>query len=106
MKLREIAERLNCRLEGDGDIEIRRVAGIEQAQQGGLTFIPHEKKMGKLAAARASAVIAAPAVGAMGAPAALLLTEHPYLAFAHAVGLLTDAPVPPKGIDPASSVAP
>jgi len=106
MKLREIADRLNCRLEGDGDIEIRRVAGIEQAQPGDLTFIAHEKYVGKLSTTRASAVIAAPAVGAMGAPAALLLTEHPYLAFAHAVGLLTDAPVPPKGIDPASSVAP
>ncbi len=106
MKLREIAERLNCRLEGDGDIEIRRVTGIEQAQPGDLTFIAHEKYVGKLATTRASAIIAAPAVGAMGTSAALLLTEQPYLAFAHAVGLLTSAPVPPKGIDPASSVAP
>lgn len=106
MKLREIAERLNCRLEGDGDIEIRRVSGIEQAQPGDLTFIAHEKYVGKLATTRASAIIAAPAVGAMGTSAALLLTEQPYLAFAHAVDLLTSAPVPPKGIDPASWVAP
>ena len=26
MKLRELAERLECRLEGDGEVEIRRVA--------------------------------------------------------------------------------
>jgi UDP-3-O-[3-hydroxymyristoyl] glucosamine N-acyltransferase len=106
MKLREIADRLRCRLEGDGDIEIRRVAGIELAQPGDLTFIAHEKYVGKLASTRASAVIAAPAVGALGATAALLLTEQPYLAFAHAVDLLTEAAAPPRGIDPASSVAP
>jgi cobalamin biosynthesis Mg chelatase CobN len=29
LKLRELAERLECRLEGDGEIEIRRVTGIE-----------------------------------------------------------------------------
>ena len=38
MKLREIVERLGCRLEGDGDIEIHRVAGIEDAGAGDLTF--------------------------------------------------------------------
>jgi UDP-3-O-[3-hydroxymyristoyl] glucosamine N-acyltransferase len=106
MKLRDIAQRLNCRLEGDGDIDIKRVAGIEQAQPGDLTFIAHEKYVAKLASTRASAVIAAPEVSAAGASAALLLTDQPYLAFAHAVELLTDAPQPPKGIDPASSVAP
>jgi len=55
MKLREIADRLNCRLEGDGDIEIRGVAGIEQAQPGDLTFIAHEKYVGKLATTPVSA---------------------------------------------------
>src|SRR5215510_14300665 len=36
MKLRELAERLACRLEGDGEIEIVRVAGIEDAGTGDL----------------------------------------------------------------------
>ncbi len=39
MRLGEIAERLNCRLEGDASIEIRGVAGIEVAEPGELTFL-------------------------------------------------------------------
>jgi UDP-3-O-[3-hydroxymyristoyl] glucosamine N-acyltransferase len=106
MKLRDIADRLNCRLEGDGDIDIRRVAGIERAEAGDLTFIAHEKYLSKLAKTRASAVIVSPQVPAKGSSAALLRTDQPYLAFAQAVGLLTPAPPPPKGIDPASAIAP
>ena len=109
MKLRELADRLNCRLQGDGDVDIRRVAGIERAGPGDVSFIAHEKYVSKLAATSASAVIVTEPVArdkAHGAAAALLITPQPYLAFAHAVGLLTDAPAPPKGIDPASAVAP
>ena len=106
MKLRDLAARLDCRLEGDGDLDIRRVAGIEQAQPGDLTFIAHEKYVAKLATTRASAVIAAADACAGGAAVALLITNQPYLAFARAVDMLTDAPPPPKGIDPASSIAP
>ena len=43
MKLRELAERLACRLEGDGEIEIVRVAGIEDAGPGDLTFVANPK---------------------------------------------------------------
>jgi UDP-3-O-[3-hydroxymyristoyl] glucosamine N-acyltransferase len=40
------------------------------------------------------------------ATTSLLITPHPYLAFAQAVGLLTDAPAPPTGVDRTSAVAP
>jgi UDP-3-O-[3-hydroxymyristoyl] glucosamine N-acyltransferase len=109
LKLRELADRLNCRLEGDGEAEIRRVAGIERAEPGDVTFIAHEKYLSKLAQTRASAVLVTEQVArdkARGAATSLLITAQPYLAFAQAVGLLTDAPAPPKGIDRASSVAP
>ena len=36
MQLRELADKLGCRLEGDGTLEIRRVAGLEQA--GGVSL--------------------------------------------------------------------
>ena len=39
MKLRELAERLACRLEGDGEVDIVRVAGVEEAGPGDLTFV-------------------------------------------------------------------
>jgi len=105
VKLNEIADRLQCRLEGDGDIVIQRVAGIDRAGPGDLTFIAHEKYLSRLPSTRASAVIVAPDVAARGAPAALLRTDQPYLAFARAVALLTEPPSTPKGIHPASSIA-
>ena len=52
MKLRDIAERLNCRLEGDGDIEIGASTASNRSS-GDLTFIAHEKYVGKFATTRA-----------------------------------------------------
>ena len=43
MKLREIAEALGRRVEGDGEIEISGVAGMEQAGPGAPTFLANPK---------------------------------------------------------------
>ena len=61
MKLRDLAERLDCRLEGDGNIEILRVAGVEHAQPGDLTFVANRQYYSLLRSTRASAVILGPA---------------------------------------------
>ena len=103
MKLREIARRLECRLEGDGEIEIRRVAGIEDAGDGDLTFFSNPKYAAQLRRTRASAVILAER--AEPAPCAMLRVEHPYLAFATAVGLFADTTRPPAGVHRLAEVA-
>jgi len=103
MKLREIAERLECRLEGDGEIEISRVAGIEDAGPGDLTFLANAKYASALAATRASAVIARGDVPAANCP--MLRTDEPYLAFARAVGLLAPASRPAAGVHALAAVA-
>jgi UDP-3-O-[3-hydroxymyristoyl] glucosamine N-acyltransferase len=105
MKLKDLAERLRCRLEGDGEIEIRRVAGIEQAEAGDLTFVANPKYAQHLATTLASAVIVNESVPVAGGVRAILRTPQPYLAFAEAVGLLVEAAPPPAGIDPLSSIA-
>ena len=104
LKLREVAARLECRLEGDGEIEISRVAGIETAQAGDLTFFANSRYATALRSTQAAAVILAPA--AQPAPCPMLRTETPYLAFANAVALFADEVAPAPGIDPASSIAP
>ena len=103
LKLREVAARLECRLEGDGEVEICRVAGIDTAQAGDLTFYANPRYATALRSTRAAAVILAD--GAEPAPCAMLRTETPYLAFAHAVALFADAVAPALGIDSASSIA-
>ena len=106
MKLKDIAARLQCRLEGDGEVEIHRVAGIDRAEPGDLTFLAHEKYRKRLAGTHASAVIVGPDAPANAVSAALLRTDQPYLAFARAVALLMPTAPPPSGVDPASSIAP
>ena len=105
MKLKELAERLRGRLHGDGDLEIRRVNGIEQAGPGELSFIANPKYYAFLSTTRASAVLVAPGTLAAATGVALIECEHPYLAFAQALGLLLDATLPQPGLDPTSVVA-
>ena len=57
MTLRELAERLGCRLEGDGDLEIRRVASLDQAGEGDVAFFANPKYAPALRRTRATAVI-------------------------------------------------
>jgi UDP-3-O-[3-hydroxymyristoyl] glucosamine N-acyltransferase len=103
VKLRELAERLDCRLEGDGEVEIVRVATIHDAQPGDLTFLANPKYEPALATTRASAVIVKE--DAPAAPCAMLRTRDPYLAFARAVGLFAPAWRPLPGIHALAAVA-
>jgi UDP-3-O-[3-hydroxymyristoyl] glucosamine N-acyltransferase len=102
LTLADLADRLGCRLEGDGAIEITRVAGIEQAGPGDLTFLANSRYAAKLPRTRASAVIADDTV--TGAPCAVLRTREPYVAFAEAVAMLSPAVRPPAGISPLAFV--
>ena len=106
LKLNDIASRLGCRLEGHGDIDIRRVAAIDEAGPGDLTFFVNPKYAGKLRETRASAVILAE--GAEAAPpagVALLRTANPYLAFAGAAEIFAPPPAIPAGVHRLASVA-
>jgi UDP-3-O-[3-hydroxymyristoyl] glucosamine N-acyltransferase len=103
LKLREIAERLECRLEGDGEIDIRGVAGIEEAGPGDLTFFTNRKYASALRKTGASGVILAETAEA--APCAMLRVRQPYLAFAKAVELFACDDRPAAGIHPLADVA-
>ncbi len=94
--LREIAERLGCRLEGDGSIEIGRVTTLDDACPGDLTFFANPKYIAEMRATRASAVILGEKDEA--APCAMLRARNPYLAFARAVALFGPRDVHPAGV--------
>jgi UDP-3-O-[3-hydroxymyristoyl] glucosamine N-acyltransferase len=101
--LRELAERLACRLEGEGDVEIVRVAGIEDARPGDLTFLANSKYESALARTQASAVLLRD--DAPAAPCAMLRTRDPYLAFARAVALFAPEWRPAAGVHRMAAVA-
>jgi UDP-3-O-[3-hydroxymyristoyl] glucosamine N-acyltransferase len=106
LKLRDIADRLQCRLEGDGDVEIRRVAGIDQAAAGDLTFVSNPKYRSHLPTTKASGVILGTAsADDPPAPCAVLRSDQPYVAFALAVRLFARPAPPARGIDRLSAIA-
>lgn len=104
MKLRDIADRLDCRLDGDGAIEITGVAAIEEAGPGHLTFFTNPRYAPELRRTRASAVIAGEQ--ADGAPCAVLRAAEPYLTFARAVELFADPWRPAAGVHRLALVEP
>ncbi len=105
MKLRDLAERLQCRLEGaTDDVDIVRVAGIERAGPGDVTFVANPRYQTLLTTTQASAVILGDGSGGV-APCPVLRSSNPYLTFAKAVSLFREPAAPPKGIDCLSSIA-
>jgi UDP-3-O-[3-hydroxymyristoyl] glucosamine N-acyltransferase len=103
MTLRELAERLECRLEGDGALEISRVASLEQAGEGDIAFFANPRYAPALRRTRASAVIIGETAPA--APCAMLRTKNPYLAFANALTMFVKTAHPPSGIDTRAAIA-
>jgi UDP-3-O-[3-hydroxymyristoyl] glucosamine N-acyltransferase len=111
LKLRDIAERLGCRIEGragGGDIEIARVATLDDAGPSDLSFLTNTKYRSLLRTTRAAAVLVAASEPVDAeAPFAIVRSDQPYVAFAQALALLTPPPdAPPVGIDARAVIAP
>jgi UDP-3-O-[3-hydroxymyristoyl] glucosamine N-acyltransferase len=104
VQLADLAARLGCRLEGDGAIDIVRVASLDDAGPGDVTFLANPKYTAKLSTTNASAVIVDAAIDR--APCAMLRTAEVYLAFAEAVALLAPPAARVAGISGLASVAP
>ena len=103
MKLREIAQRMNCQLEGNGEIEITGAAGLEHAGPGQITFLANPRYRAAVETTRASAIFATHDAGPM--PVAVLRSDNPYLAFARAIELLYEAPRYAPGIHATAVIA-
>lgn len=103
MQLSDIAQRLGCDLDGDGDIEIGGLAPIDSAVPGTLTFLANPRYRASLATTQASAVILAK--DAPPVAIASLRAADPYLAFAEAIDIF-HVPAPrPDGIHPSAVIA-
>jgi len=89
MKLGELASRLGCGLEGDAQIEIHGVAGIEAANSGEVSFLTNPKYARQLETTRASAVLVDSKVRIERDPRlpnlAALRSQNPYLDFARTI---------------------
>jgi UDP-3-O-[3-hydroxymyristoyl] glucosamine N-acyltransferase len=101
--LRELASKTGCTLRGDGDVDVRRVCGVDEAGPGDLTFIANPRYVSRLASTKASAVIVSPD---LETPLPSLVSPNPYLAYAQAATLLHPPQRPAPGVDPSARVDP
>jgi UDP-3-O-[3-hydroxymyristoyl] glucosamine N-acyltransferase len=87
--LRQIAEAVEARLQGDGSVEVGSVASIGSASKDDLAFVEEEKYLARALQSGAGAVIAGEfAAAASGKP--LLISRHPKLTFVRAARFLAD----------------
>jgi UDP-3-O-[3-hydroxymyristoyl] glucosamine N-acyltransferase len=106
MRLGDLAERLGGALEGDPDLAVRGLAGLESAGPGELSFLANPLYAPHLAETGATAVLVRSDAD-MEAPCALIRVENPDLAFARAAELLLPSPPRPEpGVHPSAVVHP
>jgi len=103
VRLDELAERVGCRLEGDGGLDVVAVRSLEEAGPRDLTFVAREEYLARLQRSAAGAVILGEGWPPVDRPA--LRTRNWYLALARALTLLHPVPVPAPGIHPTAVAA-
>lgn len=103
MRLSEISNALECKLEGDPNLEILGVDRIETATPRMLTFLANRKYLSKLKETKAGAIIVDYQVQGNGRN--LLRHNNPYLTYARALELFYTPYRPAPSISPQSSVA-
>lgn len=109
MKLKELSDKLACRLEGDPSAEIAGVAGMDHASADHVTFLANRRYFPLLRSTRAAAIFVEDGIRIEREPGlpplAALRTANPYLAFAHAIELFYQPPAYASGIHPTAVIA-
>jgi UDP-3-O-[3-hydroxymyristoyl] glucosamine N-acyltransferase len=92
MRVAAIAELLGGTVVGDGTLEVKGLAPIQDAGPGLISFISNQKYVGQLKTTKASAVLVSKSVAALGGPpgTALIVLDDPYMAFALLLSHFTD----------------
>ncbi|MEP7270900.1 MAG: UDP-3-O-(3-hydroxymyristoyl)glucosamine N-acyltransferase [Acidobacteriota bacterium] len=104
MKLGQIAVALAVEMKGDPNLEITGAAPIESAQTGHLTFLSNPRYTRYLATTLASAIILKD-YAEMPPHLSALISAHPYLTFARALGLFHQPVRHPNGIHPLAQIS-
>jgi UDP-3-O-[3-hydroxymyristoyl] glucosamine N-acyltransferase len=105
LQLREIAGRLGLSVEGDASIEIRGLAGLEDAGPDELSFVTGPRYRAAFEGSRAGAFVLPPGFEALGRNC--LRSRAPYADFARAIDVLLPARAAPVvGVHASAVVAP
>jgi UDP-3-O-[3-hydroxymyristoyl] glucosamine N-acyltransferase len=90
LSVSRIAEAVEARLIGDGDVEVSGVASIGSASAGDLVFVEDEKHLSAALRSRAGAVIAGEFAATVPSGKPLLICDHPKLTLAKAARALQE----------------
>jgi len=102
--LRELAESVGARVEGDGTVEIDSAAPIESAGPGQISFVANEKYAKHLETTAASAVVLH--FNQKSSHPAILRHDNPYFAFANILDILyRDISTLPPGLHPTAVIS-
>lgn len=104
-RLDELAARLGGEVLGDASVAVSRVATLDQAGEGDLSFLANPKYLSRLKSSRAAAVIVGESARDLLTDRPRIVTRDPYLYFARVAQLFNPpAPVVP-GVHPLAAVA-
>ena len=103
MRVEEIARLLGGRLQGDGNREIRDVAGLESAGADELTFAEGERALALARGSRAGCILVAEGVSVEGQTT--IAVAHPKFAFIRAAEALRPPVAAAAGIHPTAVIA-
>ncbi|ANQ85091.1 UDP-3-O-(3-hydroxymyristoyl)glucosamine N-acyltransferase [Azoarcus olearius] len=104
-RLDELAARLGGDVVGDPATTVRRVATLEQAGEGDLSFLANPKYVGRLKSSHASAIIVADSARSLLGEKAGIVTRDPYLYFARVAQLFNPPEAVAPGVHPLADVA-
>ncbi len=109
LQLSVLAEKLGCRLIGDGFVTVEHLSSLKSADAKSLVFVDDAKHFMSALASTAAAVIAGTFAEAPGKGESnrkpILISLQPRLAFARAAKLLRDSAASGRGIHPSAIVA-
>jgi len=103
MKLRDIAKSIDARIEGNPEVEITGVSGLDEAGEGEITYVAEKRLIDKIFTTGASAIILSEdlfkEVQSRGQiKQAILIVRNPKLAFARILEIFYTIPYQPEGI--------
>lgn len=104
ISLGKLADTLGAELHGDKDLIIHRVATLESAGPGAVSFLSNRRYRAFLPHTRASVVILSPQDLAE-CPVSSLVLKNPYLGYARTATLLNRRPPPPCGVHPSAWIS-
>ena len=103
--LSALAEKLGCRLIGDGSVTVSRVSSLKSADSDSLVFVDDAKYFDSAIASAAAAIVAGSFAADVSARKSILVSSQPRLTFARAAKLLHDSAAQGRGIHPSAIVS-